>query len=107
MAECAPPYTASDSDNSDSESSPTELQTPPSLDRVKECIQELRTFALDTDNGTFLDRVMGLQDMSITCHIKDEFVTKAKQDKLLLYVIIYIYIYIYIYIIYIRFVRSR
>jgi len=33
LAECAPPSTASDSDNSDSE--PMESQAPPSLDRAQ------------------------------------------------------------------------
>jgi len=73
LAECVPPCTASDSDNSDSE--PTESQTH---DRAQECIQELRTFPMHTGNTTFLDCVMDLQDMS---HIKNEFITEAKQDK--------------------------
>ena len=76
LAECAPSYTASDSDNSDSES--MESQAPPSLDRAQECIQELRTFALHTGNTTFLDRVMDLQDMSVTLRMN----SSLKQCKI-------------------------
>jgi len=76
LAECAPPYTASDSDDSDSE--PTESQAPPSLDRAQECIQELRTFALYTGNTIFLDHVTDLPDMSVTLRMN----SSLKQNKI-------------------------
>ena len=69
LVECVPHCTARDSDNSNSESTSTESHAPPSLHIAQECLQELRTFALNTGNGTFLDRVMDLRDMSVTIRL--------------------------------------
>ena len=75
LVECAPSCTASDSDNSDSES--MESQAPPSLDRAQECIQELRPFALHTGN-------MNLQDMSVTLRMN----SSLKQCKINIFCVI-------------------
>ena len=88
LAECAQPCTASDSDNSDSESTSTESQSPLSLDRAQESIQEFRTFALHIGNGTFLDRVMDLQDMSVTIRMNQS----LNQRKINAFLCNYIYI---------------